>query len=245
MGIALGQDSSELLRWFVQSSADQFETLQLNSDNIGKYFVNGSMGSAVTVDADDDVEMSVQESAAQMPGGQDDVSMLDLQAAQVESHHTTPITSEKPLSPSATTPIHDKPTSPKDSAADHRPAEDRKSVSPPAPPGGPPDSPVQLSSPLSEMSEHGSNDELAIPATETIRAEVRASGRTIKTPGRFISGAALTKPTAPAPKKRKLESEELSPGLVTVAMKEEELYWATAFAHVTAAVRFQRCFTSL
>lgn len=244
MGIALGRDSSELLRWFVQSSSEQFDTLQLNSDNIAKYFVNGAMTAAVHVDADDDVVMAVDDTGAQMHANQDDVSMLDAQVAQPDSHPTTPITTEKALTPSAYMPIPDSPTSPKDSSADHLLAEGRTSVVPPPPPSNPPDSPGHVLSPLSDLPELEQDDDLAIPAPEVVHPEVRASGRTIKVPGRFLSGAALTKPAAPAPKKRKLESAEFSPGPVTVAMKEEELYWATAFAHVTAAVSLKRSFIS-
>lgn len=222
MGIALGQDSSELLKWLVQSSAYEFENLEVNADNINKFFINGYMGTPVNQDPDDDVQMSVQESAAHMPGAQDDVPMSDAKAMDPDS--------PPPTRPSSPLPSNSLPTSP------GRPADDEV-LSPPVP------TPTRLRSvsPLSSLSSiSDSEDEeaAATPAAQPAPTEVRSSGRTVKTPARFTSGVALTQPTAPAPKKRKLESEGLTPGPVTVAMKEEELYWATAFAHVTAAVSF-------
>lgn len=252
MGIALGQDSSELLKWFVQSSAHQFENLQVNAENIGKYFLNGTVGPQVNPNVDDEAQSSVQESGDPIPAPGEDVDMLGGQATEPEPHPSTPATHPEsgPSSPNpndivptppVATVVRGRSTSPMDSTDDHRPGagppadEEVVSQTMPAPARS------GSSSPLSELSEREDEDAaLTLP-------EVRSSGRTVKTPGRFTSGAALTKAAAPPTKKRKLQPsrEELAPGPVTVAMKEEELYWETAIAHISAAVSSPQEYSSL
>lgn len=92
-------------------------------------------------------------------------------------------------------------------------------------------------SPLSPLEDSESEDDAAppAPAPQPAPPKVKASSRTPKQSHKFVSGAALTQ--APAPKKRKREAVTTPPRRgMTLAMKEEELYWTTAFAHVAAAV---------
>ncbi|KZP30975.1 hypothetical protein FIBSPDRAFT_883679 [Athelia psychrophila] len=186
------------------------------------------------------VQTSVQESGDPIPAPWDDVDMLGRQPTEPEPHPSTPAThpelgpstlnpNDIVLTPPETTAVLGRSSAPMDSTDDHRPGAgppaDEEVLSQTMPASAPSGS----SSPLSELSDHEGED-----AAPTL-PEVRSSGRTVKTPGRFTSSAALTKAAAPSTKKRKLQAsrEELVPGPVTVAMKEEELYWETAITYVT------------
>lgn len=65
IGIAMGRETIEQLEWFVQSNIAHFEALEANTDDVGTYFVNGFIEKKGGVDADDDLQMSVNDEAAQ------------------------------------------------------------------------------------------------------------------------------------------------------------------------------------
>lgn len=264
MGIAMGQDSSELLAWFVQSSSAQFDNLQANADNVGKYFVNGYLDTKADVDADEDMPMSMDHATTQTS------SAMDIDPV-AQNHQSAP-----PVGPSSP------PAKPFDATTGGTEMDllmditepQYSSSPPPTGPSSPPHTELLSMSPGRDAGDHvgstssvhdvnaiyggggsrlssltslastDSEDE-AIAATAQPApppAEVRSSGRIVIPAGKFTSGASLTQPSAPASKKRKLESqaptsgEAPTSGQKTISMKEQDLYWTSTLAYVTAAV---------
>lgn len=249
MGIALGQEPSELLKWFVQSCSQEFASLQANADNVEKYFVNGLMG---TADAEEDVEMSLNASNATIPSCAQDVIMEDADAVNpVSTPHSGPSSPvADTLFPEQANQSADGEVTPECIPAQLTTPEltpgalsstraRSNSLIPAGDAQGPvPGSPESSLTSLSD-DEREDNPAADTPAAHAAPLTLKSSGRLITPAAKFTSGVTLTQ--APAPKKRKLEPENpLLMGPMTVAEKEEELYWSTAFAHVTAVVSLLR-----
>lgn len=220
----------------MKSCSDQFTTLQANAENLQKFFVNGVLEGDEDIDAEDDVEMAVSNSGMGASGYEADVNMED--AAGASPGELLPARSPTPTS---ATPL----AAPVEGTAGGEivAADDLATSGPVTSRVASPMEDVDLTgerspSPLSSLTSSESSDEESSeeePGEQpaTLRASSR---RPIKVAAKFTSGVNLTQPSAP--KKRKLELPGTQSVPMTVAEKEEELYWTTAVAHVTAAVSF-------
>lgn len=291
VGIAMGQNPTEQLQWLTRTHSALFDELEANADNVGKYFVNGTVDKKADVEADIDVQMSMNDDTTE--------TGYPMDIDQTAGPSSLPLNGGTAMSPNldAADPVNDV-SSPKDSRSlgeGDELAMQTGDVDFPRPPPPPPAeqpapatpetaamspdhdlantisrlSPAQddtatdrgpnrarsdTSSPLTDLDELPDvGTALAAPVAPKVQSSgrivipggkfapgVTRSGRPVIPAAKFASGATLTHPSAPAPKKRKLENQGRNSGPMTVSMKEEELYWTSTLAYVTAAVSLLR-----
>lgn len=265
IGIALGQEASTLLKWFSDHCYDEFANLQANVDNLEKFFLNGVIDPP-DLDEDMEMILNASLAGPQsvlQDVTMEDAAVTQYVASVTEVDQGTSPQLPPPPPPTPHTasvgqvdpsmsfpPPPPPPPSPPAQEADAGPSEDGISSPVPQPvddhipcpypralPGSVGGSPLRTLSPLSSLSESESDppSEEDAPPPEPKMVEKKSSGRVGIPSQKFTSGASLTQ--APLAKKRKREIEMAPPfAKMNVATKEEELYWTTAFAQVTAAV---------
>lgn len=249
VGIALGQESSHLLQWFVQNSDFQFENLEVNAENTGKYFINGLIkGSALDVDGSEDAEMSDEEITEHMrstmphnESGEDVAMANDISSPSQPSFDIPNALADVPMQDGETlhggSPPPTRPSSPLHANPLPDSTIPRFGSLPPIDTSNADQN--RARSPASSLSSLTGTEDDAAGTKGSPRpapAEVRTSTREVKIPARFMSGVTLTQTSAPASKKRKRDTQGPTPAPITGKVKEEDLYWATAFAHVSAVV---------
>lgn len=237
-----GQDVTTALQWLVTFSSPEMDLLRVNATGVQEFFANG---------------MSVEDEEMTEIGalGNDDVGgpEIDVVGEQTKSPGEGGETSNKG-SPEAPGPV--------EGGTEETDRTQQKPTASPEPdmqmglgsgpeyfePDFTPTSPQAAGSPLSDLTisdEDQLEDQPPLhPAAPLALPVQKASGRVIKVPLKFTSGATLT----PGPsKKRKLETEAIPPTILpSASTNHETLFWSTTFAWYSAVVSFlHRCLSPL